>query len=380
MIMHSHVSLIEELEIAIKGGSNEKRTAILRQVTDFFVTSADRLNDQQVGVFDDVLGHLVREIESKALAELSLRLAAVNNAPKEVMRRMAHHDEIAVAGPVLTQSECLTTDDLVEIAKSKGQGHLLAISKRTNLGTFVTDALLQRGDREVDQSLASNGDARFSETGLSTLVSRAEKDEDLAAKVCSRRDIPSSLVRQLVLGATETVRDRLRAAADPSHRAEIERVLGFVSDQVGRVVTGHNQYVEAQHLVLLMKRKGVLDEAALVEFARTQRYEEMIAALSALCSVPIALIERLLQSDRSEIFLVPCKAAGFGWSTVNAILNARSDRQMMAESDIARAKTDYQKLSKATAERVLRFWQVRDVAQRAHRPFDGSPAHSSTGT
>ena len=379
MAIHSHGSLIEELEIAIKGGSNERRTAILRQVTDFFVTSAYRLNDEQVGVFDDVLGHLVREIENKALAELSLRLAAVTNAPKDVMRRMAHHDEIAVAGPVLTRSECLTTDDLVEIAKSKGQGHLLAISNRTNLGVFVTDALLRRGNREVDQSLASNCGARFSETGLSTLVSRAEKDEDLAAKVCARRDVPSRFVRQLVSGATETVRDRLCAAADPSHRAEIERVLGFISDQVGRTVTNHNQYVEAQQLVLLMKRKGVLDEAALLEFARTQRYEETIAALSTLCSVPITLVERLLQSERSEIFLVPCKAAGFGWSTVSAILNVRSDGHAMGEADLSHAKADYQKLSRATAERVLRFWQVRDVAQRTDRTFDGNLRLSSTG-
>jgi hypothetical protein len=44
-------------------------------VTVLFLGEADRLNDEQIGVFDDVLGQLIQRIETKALAELSSRLA-----------------------------------------------------------------------------------------------------------------------------------------------------------------------------------------------------------------------------------------------------------------------------------------------------------------
>ncbi len=64
-------SLITELEAAIRTGSKDKRIDFLRRITDLFVADADRFNDQQIDVFDDVLGHLINRIEGKALAELS---------------------------------------------------------------------------------------------------------------------------------------------------------------------------------------------------------------------------------------------------------------------------------------------------------------------
>ena len=79
--MDASHSLIAELEDAIESGSKDKRVDTLRRITDLFVSGADRLNDQQIDVFDDVLGHLIKRIEGKALAELSRRLGPINNAP-----------------------------------------------------------------------------------------------------------------------------------------------------------------------------------------------------------------------------------------------------------------------------------------------------------
>ena len=56
--MDASHSLISELENAIESGSKDKRVDTLRRITDLFVSDADRLNDLQIDVFDDVLGHL----------------------------------------------------------------------------------------------------------------------------------------------------------------------------------------------------------------------------------------------------------------------------------------------------------------------------------
>jgi uncharacterized protein (DUF2336 family) len=95
-------SIIAELEDAIKSGSRDKRVETLRRIPDLFINDADRFNEVQIEVFDDVLCHLIKRIEAKALAELSERLAPVDNAPIEVIRRLARNDEIIVAAPVLT--------------------------------------------------------------------------------------------------------------------------------------------------------------------------------------------------------------------------------------------------------------------------------------
>src|SRR6202011_5860641 len=101
-----------------------------RRTPDLVLGSSDRFTGEQVALFDDVMGRLIDRIETRALAELSRRLGPVANAPERIVRRLARNDAIAVAGPVLTQSPRLGEADLVDIAASKSQAHLLAIAQR----------------------------------------------------------------------------------------------------------------------------------------------------------------------------------------------------------------------------------------------------------
>src|SRR5271170_5140144 len=123
-ILQQPTSVIAELEEAVRSGSSAKRISTLRQVTDLFLHDAERLSEEQVKVFDDVLCHLVARVETRVKAEVSARLAAVGNAPLGVIERLAWDDQIAVARSVLASSSRLTTGALVEIARTKGQDHL----------------------------------------------------------------------------------------------------------------------------------------------------------------------------------------------------------------------------------------------------------------
>jgi uncharacterized protein (DUF2336 family) len=363
--MGTQDSFIVELEDAIKSGSSEKRVETLRRITDLFLNEADRLNEAQIGLFDDVLCHLIKRIETKALVELSGHLAPLDNSPIEAVRRLARNDEIAVAGPVLTQSARLTTGDLIEIAGTKSQQHLLAISGRSELEETVTDVLLDHGDREIVHRLARNAGARFSETGFTTLVRNAETDESLAEKLGLRLDIPSRLLRDLLLKATETVRARLLLLAPPETKDEIQRALAKISNEVSREVTVSRDFTQAQQGILLMKKEGRLDESALLEFANRRLYEQMVAALSMLSTASIDLIASLMKAARSSGLLVPCKAAGLKWPTVSAILCGRFAHHTMSDADLAQAKADYLRLSQSSAQRILRFWEVRTKTAKA---------------
>jgi uncharacterized protein (DUF2336 family) len=148
----------------------------LRRITNLFLSGSNQFNDEQIGLFDDVLTQLINRIEAKALHELSAQLANVATAPINVIRQLANHDEIIVAGPVLANSYRLTNSDLVEISKTKSQAHLLAISGRTQLDESVTDILTERGNNEVVHKLANNAGAHFSDIGLETLSKRAEDE------------------------------------------------------------------------------------------------------------------------------------------------------------------------------------------------------------
>jgi uncharacterized protein (DUF2336 family) len=230
--MTAQASLIPEIEAALQRGSPKRRIGTLDRITDLFLAGADRLSEEQVALFDDVIGRLIVEIETKALADLSQRLAPVANAPVAVVRSLARHDDIAIAGPLLLRSKRLDDADLVDIARVQGQGHLVAISRRAEVGEAVTDVLVRRGDHEVVRTVVNNHAARFSETGFAALVKRAGHDDVLAVQVGRREDIPAPLFRKLVMQATGVVQARLLATARPDRQAEIRRAIAKVADEV----------------------------------------------------------------------------------------------------------------------------------------------------
>jgi uncharacterized protein (DUF2336 family) len=359
--MGAALSLIPELEQVLQHGSRHKRAEALRRITALFVAGANNYADEHVDVFGDVFGHLIAEIETKARAELANRLAPVHNAPIKVLRSLAHDDDIAVAGPVLKLAPRLAEQDLLDLAHTKSQAHLQAIAVRQDLGEAVTDVLVRRGDGEVARSVAANRAARISETGFFRLVKRAESDGVLAEEVGLRPDIPPQLFRQLLTRATAVVQQRLLTSAPPKLKAEINRVLKRVSDEVGARV-GPYDYRAAQRLVLGLHRSGQLDEAALAAFAAEGKYEETVAGLAALTKVPIDVVDRLMAGEQPDPVLILCKSTAMGWPTVKSVVAVHPQRGNMPSQALDTAFAHYERLSASTARRVVRFWQVRRSA------------------
>lgn len=363
--MQDAISLITDLEDALKNGSPDRRVSALRRVTDLFLNEADRLNDRQIALFDDVLVHLADQIETKARVELSKSLAPIDNAPIETVRRLANDDEIAVAGPVLLQSNCLSENDLVKIANSKSQGHLMAISGRSSITEALTDVLVDRGNSQVLHRLATNAGALFSDRGFASLVKSAGPDDSLAEKLAIRIDLPVTALRQLLERATDLVRSRLLAAASSDKREQIQQTLASIANEVGRAAVGPRDFHASKSLVQQLNRNGKLNERVLASFVRDRKYEETVAVLALFCSAPVQHIERLMKNVSPEGLLVACKSAKLSWPTVQEILQMRFSHHVMSEPELSEAKKAFLALSQATAQRALRFMLVQETAKKA---------------
>ena len=356
-------SLIDELEVAVRGDLLGSRIETLRRVTDLFLNDAERLNEDQIKVFDDVLCLLTHRIEGGALIELSKRLAPIDKSPIEVIRQLAQDEEIDVAGPILEHSRRLPTSDLIDIAATRSQAHLLAISGRHQLEDSLTDVLLSRGNEEVVFKLATNSGARFSKTGYGIMVKDAAGDDRLAETVGLRLDIPPPFLRKLLQRATEAVRSRILALAPPETRDEIQRVIAESAKSVGETAVAQRDFTAAESLILALEKSGKLDEGALLAFVEQHRYEEMTVALARLCSASLKMVSGLMVGLRNDALLIPCKAADLKWATAEAILRNRHANHKIADQVIELARGDYNRLSVATARRTLRFMQVRDGAK-----------------
>jgi uncharacterized protein (DUF2336 family) len=351
-------SLIPELEDVIQHGSSARRAETLRRITALFVDGASRFNADHVQLFEEVFLRLIGEVETRARTELAHRLAPIGNAPRAVLRRLAADDDITAARPILKESQALEESDLVEITQTQTQAHLLAVSKRRQIGERITDLLVARGAREVLRSLAENPGAQFSDVSFAVLIERAAQDGALAEKVGMRRDIPPRLFRDLLLETTNAVQQRLLASATPEKQSEIRRVLAELADDA-QAKAARRDYTAAERKILDLRRDGKLDEATLVEFTKNAQHEETVAALASLCAVPIDVVDRLMAADRPDPILILCKSVGWGWQTVKTILTAMPDGHAMSSRDLDAAYANFERLSPTTAQRVMRFWQVQ---------------------
>jgi uncharacterized protein (DUF2336 family) len=362
------LSIVDEVEAAISVGSAEKRLETIKRVTDLFLLSAGDFNSEQIELFDNVLERLIKTIEVRAIADLSARialaemsaqLAPVSQAPPSVVRRLARNDAIVIAGPVLKESARLNAEDLVEIAETKGEQHLLAIAGRWWLMEVVTDALFSRRYPSVSRRVVNNPGARVSAAGFAIVVAQAQSDPELAIETGIRVDLPPDLREQLLRDATEAVKSRMLSSAPAHMFEEIRSAIANVSAGVNREMSRVRGFAAAKRVVALLDSGGELDEAALMGFAKQRKYEETVAALAVLSKSTIEVIRPLMQSLRYDGVLIPCKAAGLGWETVSAVLESRFVTGSMAPEELTKAKIQFAKITAEDAGRMLRFWQVR---------------------
>jgi len=352
------LSLIAELESALNSGTGAQRSDILRRVTDLFVQQADDYSAEQVGLFDDVMGHLIRKIERAALIELSDRLAPVDNAPRNVVGQLARNDDIAVAAPILENSSVPTEGDLVEIAKTKSQDHLLAIAGRASIASTVTDVLVDRGNAIVLQKVTVNHGAQFSSGGLARVASKAEQDANLAAAIAARRDVPPQLFDNLVLKATEAVRQRILATAPPDIRERVTQTLSSIARRVTQSEASRSAVRGGSGRARAVLRDPRRLRADLAEFVRARSAPETIATFAALCEIPAASVRNLIKLGAEDGMLILGKAAELGWPEMKDVLTVAMPEVIEYPEDEKALFEKFITLSPANAQRALRFIKV----------------------
>jgi uncharacterized protein (DUF2336 family) len=363
--MSAALSIIGEVESALHGASSEKRSEILRRVTDLLVTTVADPSEDQSALFDGVMGQLINHVESRAAAELSRRLAPMPNAPRETVQRLARHDDVEVAAPILTTSPRLTDTDIVEIAKTKSQAHLAKLATRPSLSETVTDVLVDYGDSNVANELAVNAGAHFSKIGMAKMVLRADGDDRLMQSMSARSDIPPRLFQQLMAQATEVVRKKMLASATPDKQQAINQVLADLSAQVAPKRVSAQTMLAARNALGAFAQDTELLNSKILMFANEKRIPETLTGLSMLSQVPIEDVERLFYSPNGLGMVVLCKALGLDWQSADMVIAATPFAQKATPIDLDEVREQYGAFAVSSAQRVLRFWQGRQAVVKA---------------
>lgn len=352
-------SLLSEIQNGELSKSPKRQVGALVQITDLFVAGSGNYSQDQIDLFDKVFNALVRIIELKTRIKLAQRVAISSDAPVPLVRALAFDDDIAVAGPILTQSSVLCDADIMLGARTQSQGHLFAIAQRPFLSEAITDILIERGEGNVVRAVVNNSGARISEHGFSDLVLKAGDDSELALHVGLRRDIPRHHVVKLLEIVSAEVRSKIVAAAPQLsglvHDAVTE-VIDEINDEVRNASSNH---AKARIKVRRLKYWRELGEAKVHAAARAQDFEQAALALSILARCPIEVAERAVLLDNPGAVQIVAKAAACSWPTVRSLLTMRAADRRMSKMDIDLAEENYKQLDVRTAKRVLKFYESR---------------------
>jgi uncharacterized protein (DUF2336 family) len=227
----------------------------------------------------------------------------------------------------------------------------------------VTDVLVERGNREVALSTATNPGAAFSESGYSVLVKRSSGDDDLAVCTWSRREMPRRHLLKLFADASDSLKRRL-SKEDPRKAARLAEIVTRAASRLQtRSREGSADFAKARASVQPLDEAGRLDEAALLDFAGAGKFSETALAMSMICDLPVGLIERALIEERSEQLLVLAKAACLSWKTTRAILRLAPGE--LAEADLDRLLETFLRLRPETARQAVQFYRLRERSRAA---------------
>jgi len=365
MDMHApQTGIIDQLEQAIGDQDISRRAEVLRKVTDLFVLQSGYFSEDQVDLFDTVMSKLLENIESAARAQFGSRIARLSDAPPGVIRLLAQDDAIAVAGPVLTHSERLDDDTLVETARTQSQDHLLAISCRRVLAAALTDVLVERGNRAVVAATTQNAGASFSDLGVSTLIRKASADGSLALCVWSRSDIPRQNLIKLFVDASEAVKSQL-VEANPHLAETIKAMVAQATDDIqANARAGSSEFSEAEHLVRELNTAGKLNEARIVAFADEGGFDKVVAALSLMCDLPVGVVERTFVQKQTEQIVVLARAIDLSWGTTLKLLLLHASVNGSSRQQIDVTFANFFRLQPATARTALKFYRMREKANQ----------------
>ena len=355
--MTGQKSFLRDLDEAVQRGTAESRARALWHTTDLMITG--RYSEDDIWTFGEVIGRLADEIELAARAQLAKQLARFDQAPVNVIHKLAFDDSIEVAGPVLRDSVQLEPYALVANVCTKDQSHMLAISKRKALDESVTDVLVTRGNQEVVKSVVKNDGARFSDFGFLHMIQRAEGDNILAEHLGLRKDIPRHVFQQLIAKASDDVRKRLeheRPSMVGDIQTSVSDVTGELQSKFGPV---SRSYFVAKRVVMTQHKQGNLNETSISGYARFHKLEEVTIGLSLLCALPVDVIERAVLDKNREMLLILAKALDFSWATTMSLLFLGAKDHRITAKDLKDTEAEFGRLNVATSRSVLKFYQTR---------------------
>jgi uncharacterized protein (DUF2336 family) len=342
-----------------KETSREKRRDLLRQVTDVFLApSVSARTDRESALFDEIVGAVASDLETQVRVELARKIAHSRATLGPTARRLAM-DEIDVARVVIEESGALTESDILDVIRNKSQEHLMAVTRRPDIGEIVSSALVERGEDRVVVALLENPTARIDRATFERVADRAETSVVIHAPFVRNHKVPLDMLNVMYLKVEGDLRREIIHKFHGVSPAELEAALArsrtHLSSAYGALP---DDYCAAIDLIDMMTERGSLQPPVLIVLLCDNRRTAFVLAFARLVDVDFDTCLRLVDARDVDALAILCRGAGFNRGLFVTIC------LMIAGDGYGIAKAEafgqiYEQVPVAAAQRALRFWKVR---------------------
>lgn len=351
--------MLEQLIDLAKQPDADKRRELLRQVADlFYAEDRDHVAEREIMLFGSVVTRLLKDLSAADRTDFSSRVAADLRTPHDVALALAH-DEAGVAAPVLENSTSLDDDDLIEVARSRGLGHRVAISKRDGVGERVTDALLDFGETEVMASLLDNKTSILSAHAFEMMAARAESVAQLRDRLCFRNDTPAAVLTRMLplLGPEAQAQARAMLAAGGNKLDELSKAaMGHIAKERG---DNAKRRLEIKMLARRVEAGEVGMDGFVDDLVSHHHPLDLALGLSELSMLAEKQISNAVLALEPAPLALICKALEMEPDTYRRAETLRREVMKQPLEIPANVMSAYGLLSAADAQRTLRFVSVR---------------------
>jgi uncharacterized protein (DUF2336 family) len=259
----------------------------------------------------DTLKALVADEAVRVRAIIAEAVKELPDAPRGLIRQLAHDTEKSVFEPVIRLSPLLTTEDLLTlVAMAPAAGTVLAVAHRAELDPVVSDAIAASADGTAIRALLANPSAQIREATLDVLVARSVNHPDWHEPLVRRPSLPPRAAHMLSeLLATHLLAElATRADLPPSLAEELRRRIAVRLAPVPEPPTAplDTTAEDALAQARATAARGELVEETLLAAARRgeTRYAAALLALAADTSVSVVDRASSLRSAKGLVSLV----------------------------------------------------------------------------